>query len=167
MTMNLKKVFTSTSFNLSSVFYARFCAGSFYQEFDECRTFLLYKKKKPLTRYLLTHQQLLSCFVSVYYSVLFRLFTIFNTVVIIHIHAEFYRGIWFSVAQEAHSFHMNRIFFVFCFIYFLIIYYDSFIIFCLYIKEILLLLMILFNLKYYIITYISWARRGHCPQKYK
>ena len=31
MTMNLKKVFTSTSFNLSSVFYARFCAGSFYQ----------------------------------------------------------------------------------------------------------------------------------------
>ena len=102
MTMNLKKVFTSTSFNLSSVFYARFCAGSFYQEFDECRTFLLYKKKKPLTRYLLTHQQLLSCFVSVYYSVLFRLFTIFNTVIIIHIHAEFYRGIWFSVAQEAH-----------------------------------------------------------------
>ena len=78
----------------------------FYQEFDECRTFLLYKKKKPLTRYLLTHQQLLSCFVSVYYSVLFRLFTIFNTVVIIHIHAEFYRGIWFSVAQEAHSLHM-------------------------------------------------------------
>ena len=72
MTMNLKKVFTSTSFNLSSVFYARFCAGSFYQEFDECRTFLLYKKKKPLTRYLLTHQQLLSCFVSVYYSVLQR-----------------------------------------------------------------------------------------------
>ena len=107
MTMNLKKVFTSTSFNLSSVFYARFCAGSFYQEFDECRTFLLYKKKKPLTRYLLTHQQLLSCFVSVYYSVLFRLFTIFNTVVIIHIHAEFYRGIWFSVAQEAHSFYMK------------------------------------------------------------
>ena len=44
MTMNLKKVFTSTSFNLSSVFYARFCAGSFYQEFDECRTFLLYEK---------------------------------------------------------------------------------------------------------------------------
>ena len=43
MTMNLKKVFTSTSFNLSSVSYARFCAGSFYQEFDECRTFLLYK----------------------------------------------------------------------------------------------------------------------------
>ena len=68
MTMNLKKVFTSTSFNLSSVFYARFCAGSFYQEFDECRTFLLYKKKKPLTRYLLTHQQLLSCFVSVYFG---------------------------------------------------------------------------------------------------
>jgi len=65
------------------------------------------KKKKPLTRYLLTHQQLLSCFVSVYYSVLFRLFTIFNTVVIIHIHAEFYRGIWFSVAQEAHCFHMG------------------------------------------------------------
>ena len=30
------------------------------------------KKKKPLTRYLLTHQQLLSCFVSVYYSVLQR-----------------------------------------------------------------------------------------------
>jgi len=28
------------------------------------------KKKKPLTRYLLTHQQLLSCFNSVYYSVL-------------------------------------------------------------------------------------------------
>ena len=110
MTMNLKKVFTSTSFNLSSVFYARFCAGSFYQEFDECRTFLLYKKKKPLTRYLLTHQQLLSCFVSVYYSVLFRLFTIFNTVVIIHIHAEFYRGIWFSVAQEAHNLTMARLF---------------------------------------------------------
>ena len=43
MTTNLKKVFTLTSFNLSSVFYARFCAGSFYQEFDECRTFLLYK----------------------------------------------------------------------------------------------------------------------------
>ena len=61
------------------------------------------KKKKPLTRYLLTHQQLLSCFVSVYYSVLFRLFTIFNTVVIIHIHAEFYCGIWFSVAQRKHS----------------------------------------------------------------
>ena len=52
--------------------HARLCAGSFYQEFDECRTFLLYKKKKPLTRYLLTHQQLLSCFVSVYYSVLQR-----------------------------------------------------------------------------------------------
>ena len=33
----------------------------------------------------------------------FLIFTIFNTVVIIHIHAEFYRGIWFSVAQEAHS----------------------------------------------------------------
>ena len=66
------------------------------------------KKKKPLTRYLLTHQQLLSCFVSVYYSVLFRLFTIFNTVVIIHIHAEFYRGIWFSVAQEAHSLAVHR-----------------------------------------------------------
>ena len=48
------------------------------------------KKKKPLTRYLLTHQQLLFCFVSVYY--------------------EFYRGIWFSVAQEAHSF--NGTFFV-------------------------------------------------------
>ena len=48
----------------------------------------------------------LSCFVSVYYSVLFRLFTIFNTVVIIHIHAEFHRSIWFSVAQEAHSFNM-------------------------------------------------------------
>ena len=46
MTMNLKKVFVSTSFNLSSVFYARFCAGSFYQEFDECRTFLLYKRKE-------------------------------------------------------------------------------------------------------------------------
>ncbi len=29
MTMNLKKVFTLTSFNLSSVFDARFCAGSF------------------------------------------------------------------------------------------------------------------------------------------
>ena len=29
-------------------------------------------------RQLLTHQQLLSCFNSVYYSVLFRLFTIFN-----------------------------------------------------------------------------------------
>ena len=43
-----------------------------------------------------------------YYSVLFRLFTIFNTVVIIHIHTEFYRGIWFSVAQEAHSLHMAR-----------------------------------------------------------
>ena len=43
-----------------------------------------------------------------YYSVLFRLFTIFNTVVIIHIHAEFYRGIWFSVAQEAHSLYMGR-----------------------------------------------------------
>ena len=72
MTSNLVKNMTDSSFNLSSVFYARFCAGSFYQEFDECRTFLLYKKKKPLTRYLLTHQQLLSCFVSVYYSVLQR-----------------------------------------------------------------------------------------------
>ena len=48
MTMNLKKVFTSTSFNLSSVFYARFCAGSFYQEFDGSRTFLLYKKESCL-----------------------------------------------------------------------------------------------------------------------
>ncbi|ERI93478.1 hypothetical protein HMPREF1547_02400, partial [Blautia sp. KLE 1732] len=26
---------------------------------------------------------------------------------IIHIHAEFYRGIWFSFAQKAHSFHMG------------------------------------------------------------
>ena len=34
---------------------------------------------------------------------LFCIFTIYNTVVIIHIHAEFYRGIWFSVAQEAHG----------------------------------------------------------------
>ena len=39
---------------------------------------------------------------------LFCIFTIYNTVVIIHIHAEFYRGIWFSFAQEAHSFHMAR-----------------------------------------------------------
>ena len=107
MTMNWKKAFTLTSFNLSSVCHARLCAGSFYQEFDECRTFLLYKKKKPLTRYLLTHQQLLSCFNSVYYSVLFRLFTIFNTVVLIHIHAEFYHGIWFSVVQEAYRLHMR------------------------------------------------------------
>ena len=45
---------------------------------------------------------------SVYYSVLFRLFTIFNTVVIIHIHAEFYLGIWFSFAQKAHNLHMAR-----------------------------------------------------------
>ena len=105
LTLNFIVLFTNR--NTASVCHARLCAGSFYQEFDECRTFLLYKKKKPLTRYLLTHQQLLSCFVSVYYSVLFRLFTIFNTVVIIHIHAEFYRGIWFSFAQKAHSFHMG------------------------------------------------------------
>ena len=39
---------------------------------------------------------------------LFCIFTTYNTVVIIHIHAEFYRGIWFSVAQEAHSLHMAR-----------------------------------------------------------
>ena len=73
----------------------------------------------------------------------------------------------FQLGQKNYCLHMNGIFLVFCFIYFLVIYYDSFISFCLYIKEILLLLMILFNLKYYIITYISWARRGHCPRKYK
>lgn len=37
---------------------------------------------------------------------LFCIFTIYNTVVIIHIHAEFYRSIWFSVAQEAHGLRM-------------------------------------------------------------
>ena len=42
--MNWKKAFTLTSFNLSSVCHARLCAGSFYQEFDGSRTFLLYKK---------------------------------------------------------------------------------------------------------------------------
>ena len=73
----------------------------------------------------------------------------------------------FFSAEQADRLNMHSIFLVFYFIYFLVIYYDSFISFCLYIKEILLLLMILFNLKYYIITYISWARRGHCPQKYK
>ena len=36
----------------------------------------------------------------------FLIFTIYNTVVIIHIHAEFYRSIWFSFAQEAHSFNI-------------------------------------------------------------
>ena len=72
MIRQVAKRIANIRLTLSSVFYARFCAGSFYQEFDECRTFLLYKKKKPLTRYLLTHQQLLSCFVSVYYSVLQR-----------------------------------------------------------------------------------------------
>ena len=40
---------------------------------------------------------------------LFCIFTIYNTVVIIHIHAGFYRGIWFSVAQEAHSLNMNAL----------------------------------------------------------
>ena len=40
---------------------------------------------------------------------LFCIFTIYNTVVIIHIHAEFYRGIWFSVAQEAHGLNMNAL----------------------------------------------------------
>ena len=39
---------------------------------------------------------------------LFCIFTIYNTVVIIHIHAEFYRGIWFSFAQEAHRLHVAR-----------------------------------------------------------
>ena len=34
-----------TSFNLSSVCHARLCAGSFYQEFDGSRTFLLYEKE--------------------------------------------------------------------------------------------------------------------------
>ena len=37
-----------TSFNLSSVCHARLCAGSFYQEFDGSRTFLLYKKECAL-----------------------------------------------------------------------------------------------------------------------
>ena len=45
MTMNWKKAFTLTSFNLSSVCHARLCAVSFYQEFDGSRTFLLYKKE--------------------------------------------------------------------------------------------------------------------------
>lgn len=40
---------------------------------------------------------------------LFCIFTIYNTVVIIHIHAEFYRSIWFSVAQEAHGLNMNAL----------------------------------------------------------
>ena len=38
----------------------------------------------------------------------FLIFTIYNTIVIIHIHAEFYRGIWFSVAQKAYRLHMAR-----------------------------------------------------------
>ena len=39
---------------------------------------------------------------------LFCIFTIYNTVVIIHIHAKFYCGIWFSVVQKANSLHMGR-----------------------------------------------------------
>ena len=46
--MNWKKAFTLTSFNLSSVCHARLCAGSFYQEFDGSRTFLLYEKECAL-----------------------------------------------------------------------------------------------------------------------
>ena len=38
-----------TSFNLSSVCHARLCAGSFYQEFDGSRTFLLYSHDHPLS----------------------------------------------------------------------------------------------------------------------
>ena len=39
---------------------------------------------------------------------LFCIFTIYNTIVIIHIHAEFYLGIWFSFAPKAHSLNMAR-----------------------------------------------------------
>ena len=39
---------------------------------------------------------------------LFCIFTIYNTIVIIHIHAEFYLGIWFSFAQKAHGLNMAR-----------------------------------------------------------
>ena len=39
----------------------------------------------------------------------FCVFTIYNTVVVIHIHAEFYCRIWFSFAQKTRSFHMARL----------------------------------------------------------
>ena len=64
------------------------------------------KKKKPPTHYLLTHQQLQYYLDSVYYSVIFRLFTIFNTVIIIHILANFYCLVRFSVDQQAHRLYM-------------------------------------------------------------